>query len=332
MPHFESRNRKAPVVILLCHERTDHLRKVIGSLLAAEGFHRYRVIAVVDGDSAEVLSVLHENLDPEYVLQVDNPVGTRPQARILRSLRFGLYFSFRALKSPFVVVVEDDIEVASTFLRFVEASHKRFGKNRRYRGVNGFSREVVDAVKPGEPEPVVKLNYGLGWGWSITETIYDRMTPILSHPRRSDWHWDFAVEPLVRTGFVVNPIVSKVRNLGFDSSATHTSGSTHVDLGTQIERSFEANPAVKRTRMPSIAPVSTQFAWRQDCLNLARIPHIMKPFLSAVTHVIYFGHLLQLSDSPYVRDMGHKVDRAFRKFLFEPIFCIPRFNGDANTR
>lgn len=329
MPHFEAQNRTDPVVMILCHERTFHLRKVITSLLAAEGIHRYQVVAVIDGGSPAVLSVLREDLEPDYVIQVDNRPGTRPQARILRSLKFGLHFSFWALKSPFVVVIEDDIQVAPCFLNFIEASHARFGNRRGYRGANGFSGEVVEEFQSGDLEPVVRLNYGLGWGWSITDKIYDRMAPILSHPRRSDWHWDFAVEPFVRTGFVVNPLVSKIRNLGFDSSATHTSGSTHVELGTRVDKSFEANST---NTSIGIAPVRTQFAWREDCLNLERIPFILKPLLYAVTHVIYFGHLLQLSDNAMVRDVGYKVVRAFRESFFDPIFCIPRFNGDVNKK
>ena len=317
-----------PVLMLLCHERTDHLRRVIESIKVAEGVRDYVTLAIIDGQSPEVLSILSSDLEPDFILRIENPRGSLARARIARSLRSGLKFAFEAVKSPYVVVLEDDIQVAPTFLQFVEAAHQEFGDDGSYRGVNGFSREVIDQLKPGTPEPVAKLNYGLGWGWSITDHIYRKLTRLLTHPRRSEWHWDFAIEPQVRTGYVVNPIVSKVRNLGFDFSATHTSGSAAAQLGSQMEQSYAANPTEPPKTSFLITSVGARFSWRQDCVNLASIPRMLRPLLFATTRAVYGAHLLQLSDNAYLRDFGHKLERLLGARLFKPIFCRPRYNGD----
>lgn len=315
-----------PVVLLLAHSRVEKLRSVIVALKGAHGVANYDLVAVQDGKRAPVSNLLKEELEADYLFVIENPEVSGPAQRISRSLKCGLDFAFFQLGAPHVVVIEDDIVVSPDFLDFVNSAHERFGLDKGYRGVNGFSAETV--APPADldgAELCVRLNYGLGWGWSVTPTIYEGMRPFLSSHRRSNPHWDYSVEPYVRTGFVVNPLISKIQNRGFDGSASHTTLSPGDGLENRIDQSFDLSNTLAR-RVTSLQESGLPFSWRMDCINLSTLSSLGLRKLYLIRALVYVAHLLQLSQRARVRDAGHRIQKIGDRW-FGNSFCKASFNG-----
>jgi len=317
-----------PVILILAHARKEKLEQTLRALALANITHRHRIIACVDGDDPGVLEALGRGIDPEFLLQ-SRSLGNLPvSSRIRSSLRTGLSLGFSTLGAPYVTVIEDDIVVAPDFLDFVSASHMQFGSTRRYRGVNGFSR-VSDLPGPAleKKRLVAKLNFGLGWGWSITAQIYARIEPYLSQEQTSEDHWDGLIETYVRSGFVINPIVSRIKNLGFDASASHTSGQDSKKIGAEISKSFEANFSPTGKPIADLRIVSTPFPWRFDCVNLATMNSIQRT-------VYYFALSTTSKVKRYKSSRNTKISRLAKLLsdrlysnLINRYFFVHRHNG-----
>jgi hypothetical protein len=82
---------------------------------------------------------------------------------------------------------------------------------------------------------------------------------------RENEHWDGLVEHYVKTGFVAMPILSKINNIGFGNSATHTmredSSQLHPDEKKLLE-SFKSTTNIQS----EYRYVLKSLNWRSDCL------------------------------------------------------------------
>jgi GT2 family glycosyltransferase len=224
-------------IVILCYKRTDHLEKVLSSLEKALLIDTFSLVFVVQDSYESVLDIINSSKLPnKSILEVNGASYTSPAQAINGNLAKGLEFAFETLGSSLTIVLEDDIVVSKDALCYFRQIHKMYLKDSSFRGINGFSEEYSNFDLQ---DNVIKINYGLGWGWAIPQRTYNELTRYWSGSENN--HWDFIFEPFIRTGFVINPYRSRVKNIGFDKSATHTS--MNVDLGRRIELSFECEPS-----------------------------------------------------------------------------------------
>lgn len=250
-------------IVVLAHRRADHLFQVVESLRAANGFSRHRVLGIVDGEWPDSMKVLREGLDPELLMRVKHEGGLHPRNRIARNLQIGLDLAFNHFSSPYCIVLEDDIVVSDDFLDFVAAVHAKHAKDPLFRAVNGFSK--VSPKAGALPADYVRLNYGVGWGWALPRRSYRQVQKLLA--RSGDFHWDGLVEPFMRTGYVVNPLRSRVINIGFDGTGAHTGSEGHQTTGRQMVSSL-LGPNEWRSTSSNLRLVPRDFPWRQDAVPL----------------------------------------------------------------
>jgi len=315
-----------PAIVVLAHKRLDHLDKTLAALKQARGFDRYRLIVVVDGADPKVVGLAESRAAPDFILSIRDRAFMAPEARINAALRSALGLAFDGLSASHVVVVEDDIVVSRDFLSFVEQSHRQFSRNKHYRGVNGFSAVTLP---PGISRPsaqVVKLNYGLGWGWSITAPIYRKIVHYWP-PQREKLDWDVAVEPFIRTGFVINPIVSRIRNIGFDSSAVHTNGEPSRELGRKIDRSFSQNDESAESLQIPLSISKVPFSWRRDCVNIVLLEPVGRLIFIWANRMDALAYQIQLSDNALVRHFAGKVRTFLRESVLERFFFKAQYVG-----
>ena len=253
----------SPTIVVLAHRRADHLFQVVESLRAASGFSRHRVLGIVDGEWPDSTKVLREGLDPQLLIRVRHEGHLHPRNRIARNLQIGLDLAFNHFSSPYCIVLEDDIVVSDDFLDFVAAVHAKHAKNPLFRAVNGFSK--VSPKAGALPSDYVRLNYGVGWGWALPRRSYRQVQKLLA--RCGDFHWDGLVEPFMRTGYVVNPLRSRVINIGFDGSGAHTGSEEHQNTGRQMASSL-LGPSEWRSTSTNLRLVARDFPWRQDVVPL----------------------------------------------------------------
>lgn len=299
--------RGKPAVVLIAHERTFHLRKVLHSLSANPDFFQHAFVVVIDGANAEVESVVRSTRAPDVLLRLEFASQTPIASRINRATFSGLVASFDLLQASHTVVVEDDVVVSPTFLDFMRRVHHKFRNSRQFMAVNGFSNYCGES-KPG----YVRLNYGVGWGWSISRKKFDMIRRFWSD--NPNLHWDSLVEGFLRTGFVVNPVYSKVINIGFDRSATHTVGENFVHLVNQMTRSFELGLSGEN-QFGFQEQRLDDFSWREDCLPICSLRPTHRAAFAILYRLKFWLEKIWRSESGRISDFSWFLLTKVRGFI-----------------
>ncbi len=246
----------AGAVVLITHTRVLHLTKVIESLAEA-WIEPYRELHVIlHHDQNQVKEVVESiNFIQPKILLVNREDALGPQEAISRNVFDGLSRAFLNTKIDFVTVLEDDIVVRNDFLDFNASVMKIEIHNEKFKGINGFSGARFDSSKD---DLYSRFRYGFGWGWTIHRRYWEEVHKIWKCDFQA--HWDALLEPNVRLGYVVMPHNSRILNLGFDSSATHTQNGGNQGLA--LEASFDSNNMIfsrKRFKYSSF-----RVNWRRD--------------------------------------------------------------------
>lgn len=283
-------------VIVLCHLRTIHLTRVIDSMLAAEGIEEYEVVFVKQ-DSSEAVNMIIEaaNFPKKHTIDVDGANYLSSAQAINGNLSVGMEFAFEDLSVDMLLVLEDDIVISKDALYFFEQVLRANIAHSKFRGVNGFS--IATGPKLSD-NSIVKLNYGLGWGWAIPKRTYISIRKYWQGDENN--HWDFIFEPYIRTGYVVNPYRSRILNIGFDETATHTSSDSQ--LGMEIERSFSF--ATSHQHRP-LVEYDDFFPWSGAVVNISALSIFKRKLLYVTNKVLFLIYLLDRGDKLFF----HKLKR-----------------------
>lgn len=248
-------------IVILCHRRVSHLQLVLDSVKNSISVERFFIVFIVQDPIEPILNIINSFNLPKVIEIVDGTHYRSSAQAINGNLFRGLEIAFEELRSRRVIVLEDDIVLAADALEYFTRIFDSYESKREFRGVNAFS-ELVEHTN--DSEGYVRVNFGLGWGWAINHKIYRRIRRTWSG--KEDAHWDFCFEPYIRTGFVVNPIRSRINNIGFDETATHTS--TDKDLGRRICRSFES---AKDLSEFGATEKAIDFTWRGRNISLRQV-------------------------------------------------------------
>lgn len=243
----------APIVVF-AYRRPDHLRNTLESLKQCEGFGDSQVIVYCDGPR-----------NPEELASVE---ATREVARELLGDRAEYHFSqvnqglSRSVISGVtatlehhdrIIVVEDDLQLAPTFLRFMNDALTRYAEEDAVLQVSAYMFEATGGVAQGKS--AVFLPFPGSWGWATWRRAWSFFDPaatgweaLLSDRKlrrrfNLDGCYDYATM-LVRqmtgqrdswavrwywtifrhSGLVLYPPFSLVINAGMDGSGTHGRG------------------------------------------------------------------------------------------------------------
>jgi len=253
-------------VVVVCHNRPRHLQIVIEQLRSAQDYELYKVIVVHQLGNEDVSSVIDSGLPSAKVYRTKYDEKVSIRARINANVYKGLLEAFRDPNCDFAVVLEDDIVVANDFLWFVRFVIWKMYNDEDFRAVNGFSRMKSKPFRKNFTLGYVRLNYGAGWGWAVKRDTFISLQN-LWHGDEDD-HWDGLIEDYLRTGFVVNPLVSRIMNIGLEGTGTH--GGVDANLESEIADSFE-NQIIDLSYKPFHEKISV-FEWRSDCYNHSVLP------------------------------------------------------------
>lgn len=279
-------------IIVLAHQRVTQLEKCLTALENADNSNEFPKLVVVDGGNDAVEQLSWMKFKPDFHLRIKPNQRKTSRARILESLRCGLSWAFDVQQADYVVVIEDDIIIARDFLTFVDACMKENLSRPLFRAVNGFGVAIREESPSDEKTEICRLNYGVGWGWALPARTYRAIRPLLSI--RGDYHvWDSLIEPYIRTGFVVNPVVSKILNLGFDSTATHTDASADLVIGQALSASFASNRR-KSVAGIELAHSKAAFKWREDAISLDSLSPQLRVVTYATGLVLFLAHFGKL--------------------------------------
>jgi hypothetical protein len=255
------RETKKGSIIVLCYRRTTHLERVIDALAKAEGIENFHAVFVAQDPTPPIIEIIESFPYEKSVIRTDGSAYRSSAQAINGNLYAGLNFVFTKMQFESVIVLEDDIVVSVDALNYFDETVSKFSQVRSFRGVNGFSEVVPLSEDSGA---FVKTAFGLGWGWAINSRIFAQISRYWKGTE--DDHWDFIFEPYIRTGFVINPLRSRVLNIGFDETATHTS--LDSALGEKINKSFST---VQSSQGNFELKSDRDFCWRGENLSYSRL-------------------------------------------------------------
>ena len=281
----------APVALFIFN-RPEHLRRTIESLKRCDGFTESPIVVFGDGargeqDMAAVEATRHIAIEllgdrAEYRLSETNQ-------GLARSIIDGV--ELLLARYGRVIVVEDDLLLAPSFLRFLNEGLDHFANDERVYQVSGHMFDVPDFVQRRE---ALLLPITTTWGWATWARAWKFFDPKANgwQALRQDhalckrfnlngsydysqmlerqmsrqiqswgirWYWSV----FMRGGLSCFPPRSLVANIGMDGSGTHGSG---------FFRSFKVI-TLPMGSLPFIAPRDELFepkAWTSFCNRVWR--------------------------------------------------------------
>lgn len=289
-------------ILIIAHKRTEELIQAIECIKFAENFGDHQVVVVVQDGTPRIWKILSELLPKAYFISTSYERDDLPRKCINGNMFKGLEFCFQNLTSEMVVIVEDDILVSSDFLLFIDRIYAEWNTHPRFRAVNGFSNFKPSRFEKLVEYGYVRMNYGVGWGWALPKKTYETILNFWSG--EEDEHWDGIFEPYIRSGFVINPVLSRTLNIGFGPSASHTS---NVDL-SQISGMKDGFDYLRDRDLDSRIPyikMRHKMDWRSDCVNVDSVSLVNRLILFQIWSAA--ARLRSLSNSMIIRKQLYRV-------------------------
>lgn len=248
-------------ILLLTHKRQSELRLVLNAIKNADLSAIDSLLTIQQDFNPGVSKILEEInwINHENKSVIRNPLFSIEQ-QINSNLFTGISFSFLDSKIDFISVLEDDIVVSFDFFNFAKAICIKYNQNSSFRGVNGFSGV---ARQFGDESQYCLYRYGLGWGWTITRDVWLKLSNFWNGCENE--HWDGLLEHYIKTGFVAMPILSKIRNIGFGNSATHTLREVDSQLHPDEKKLLDSFVSTTYTEN-EYQYILKKLNWRRDCL------------------------------------------------------------------
>jgi hypothetical protein len=238
----------APIALFI-YKRPEHARRTISRLKACLGFEECPLYVFADGPKtdADVPAVqatraaAHELLGPRAVfVEQDQNRG------LANSIIAGT--TELCQRHGRVVVIEDDLTLGPSFLRFLNEGLERYEDQPRVMQVAGY---MFDVPSLADKQEALFLPMTSSWGWATWKRAWDQFDPSASgwqerlvgeeaerfdlggrydysgmlrrqmSGRIDSWaiRWNYSV--FVRGGLVLYPPQTLVLNEGFDGTGTH---------------------------------------------------------------------------------------------------------------
>jgi hypothetical protein len=248
----------APIA-LFAYDRPEHTRRTLEALAANDGAAESDLHVYCDGpksaDRAESVRVVRE-----YLRGV---TGFRSVTITEREQNMGLANSVIAgvtevlARSSSVIVMEDDLLTSKNFLAFVNSALCTYEHREDIFSVTGYNYPL--RIPPTYREDAYLSYRSSSWGWGTWPDRWSRVDwsvsdygAFVNDPRAQalfrrggddlpqmlelqmsgqidSWSIRFDYAHYKHNAFCVHPVVSKVRNIGFDGSGVHCGDSEGYD-------------------------------------------------------------------------------------------------------
>lgn len=265
-------------VIIFCYNRLDNLKRTVGSLQRNTQAPLTELYIFSDGPSKEAdkdqVAAIREYIPTINGFKELNIVNSPENKGLAKSIIEGVTEVLK--KHETVIVLEDDLLTSTNFLSYMNASLQFYKDNKKILSISGYSFDITF------PQVYVYDNYftkrSSSWGWGTWRNRWNTV----------DWevkdYNDFAHDPAARKRFnlmgsdmagmldkqmkgkisswairwcyhqfktdtyTAFPSLSKVQNIGFGATATHTSSIQQSRFATSLDTTdtqiFKLNPFV----------------------------------------------------------------------------------------
>jgi hypothetical protein len=255
-------------IAVFAYNRPDHLKRVLSGLQRNNVRHLYLFSdGAKDSQDNKQVSDVRKIIDQiewcrTTVTARDHNIG------LAESLTSGIERVFEDHER--IIVLEDDCVPAPNFISFINTALERYADDERVMNVNGYSPPIE--VPDNYPYDIYFTYRSSSWGWGtwrsawehfeqdpltveelerkknklkrITDKAGKDLYPMMCDQLEDSidswavW-WSFAIA--ANDGLCVNPIDSKVRNIGHDGTGTHTGKSNKYEVDPEITSVSELN-------------------------------------------------------------------------------------------
>ena len=302
---------KHGAILLITFNRPTELSLVLDSIHRSNLDSIRRLVVIQQPGNSQISEICSKINWIEFEHHLNEPPGKSTPSHINNNIFVGLDLVFQDSNIDWVAVLEDDIVVARDFFRFIDFVIKFYASDRDFRGVNGFSG--LPNNEDNTSDQFGEYRYGFGWGWAINRRTWSLLQKFWNG--KEETHWDGHVEHLVKTGFVVMPIRSRILNIGFNERATHTKrvGNSIPQEEEKLNRSFLSTQYLGVYRR-----VTKSLDWRKDCRIYVRTPVVLALSISMLYRVLFYFR-------PLIADCGlcYRLKRAVRRtceFMLDKLY------------
>lgn len=245
-------------ILICCHSRAELLRRCLISCLGSRGSDSYSLVVVRQTGNDDVKQVL-ASFRAHISLLIEVEGLGRPEENIRRNRFLGYFACYQTLGAEIVLALEDDVQISTDALEFINQVYSRYMNYERFMGIN------LGSVEPRSPElfdSYSLLRYGLhGQASVLSKRTWEaiRKSPLMEFA--SPGHFDLAIEPILRQGFMVTP--NNSRHLDSGAGGTHAPTRTSGDYFSQIEQSWVGDSVTEEL---DFRHLQIPHSWRVDAV------------------------------------------------------------------
>jgi hypothetical protein len=252
-------------IILIVYNRPDKTLITLNALRALKEVNRFKLLVVRQAGCGDVKKIIDE-IDWIKVVHFEKKYdfGESIKFKINSNVRFGLDKSFNYFGDDYSIIIEDDIVLGYDFLVLCDEMHKKYWKDKNFRGINAFSNHVYSLKN------LYSYNlyrFGVGKGWSINKNVWKNIEKFWS--KSTDEHFDCYLEPWLRGGFVVMPHCSRSIDIGWGAMSSHTPENKEDDYYEGLRKSFIGYDKFEIKKYERNNNLKSE--WRDDCVIYKRM-------------------------------------------------------------
>ena len=261
-------------IVLVAYNRPDELQRVLSSIKSSKREIINELVISLHLGNRDVEALCYEIDWIRTRILEKRHDSSSTKKKINQNVFAGIKGAFENPANDWAVVIEDDIVVSEDFFFFVSEMMKRFSKDKNFFGINGFSGVPRKNSKSSE---FGRYRYGFGWGWALSREKWISLNRYWSG--QEDFHWDQLIEPVVKSGYVIMPLQSRIKNIGFNEKASHTYRKGQ-DFYVQEQKLLDS--FVETTSNGLYEERSIDLNWRHDCRVYLNFPRWQALIVSGI--------------------------------------------------
>jgi hypothetical protein len=204
---------KANCVVIFTHARANLLEQSIQNFLEAEDKEEWSLVIVQQAGSLEIDRVLKDFESEINLLVRFCDIGEGVLGNINYSRLIGTSMAFDLLGAQIVLGVEEDTKISKDALVFIQKMQMKYGKRRRFRGVNLCSLLPLD---DNLKSTYSILRFSLsGQAGAINRNTWEKFDLDFLLRNIGDEEWASRIEPTMKTGFTIHPNNSRLYDQGW---------------------------------------------------------------------------------------------------------------------
>jgi len=274
---MKSYNSQKGAIFVATYSRAEDLDRCIGNIVQARGSEAIPLIVIHQQGFSQVASIIQKWRHEIQVLVETETQGKSPLQNINLNSLLGREIAFTWLSSEWCLGVEDDVQISSDSIKFIEFMFNKYKNNPFFRGVNFGSKLPF---KKEEITSYTKISFGMhGQASMITRNTWNHFNVSKLREQSNLMGLDAMMEHFTKTGFMCTPYNSRYLDNGWNG--THSSTNPN-DVHYRLIRESFYNGQVPEPENYILKKFENN--WREDSLQFSYLRIIPTLLLNKLRH------------------------------------------------